>query len=215
MLRLLCRNPIPHPLAAKMLMQTAPKAVSARFMGNLQRPFVGFRSAFNPKDAFDNEDTPSSFFRRPNLQKGYRVHDHGGDYKIEVDVPGVQASDMKVDVELDGRVLHVTGGRRIEKEGSIEEIKFENRLCIGSNVDTDHLSADLSNGVLTLTAPKRHLDTNQVRSIPINVSETGEDVDENSMVVSEEVSLHLIASAYFLVDFSQFGALNCLLYVNI
>lgn len=185
MLRLLCRTPIPSPLAAKMLMQTAPKAVTARFMGNIHRPFVGFRSAFNPRDVFDDDFTPSSLFRRPNLRNGFQIHDHEGEYKIEVDVPGVKASDMKVDFEQDGRVLHITGGRKIQKEGSFEEMKFENRFYVGSNVDTDHLTADLSNGVLTLSAPKRHLDTSHLRSIPINVSETGEDIDENSMVASE------------------------------
>lgn len=123
---------------------------------------------------FDDFFAPTPFFREPvfdimpvipNLLRdedmkllrsspGYEINESDGKYQIAVDVPGVKASDMTVKLEEDGKVLHISGGRKVEKDGMITETKFEKRFTIGDNVDKEKLTANLADGVLTLTAPK-------------------------------------------------------------
>jgi hypothetical protein len=47
----------------------------------------------------------------------------------------------------------------------VSETRFEKHFTIGTNVDTDYFTANLSDGVLVLTAPK--LETEQKRKIAI------------------------------------------------
>ena len=64
---------------------------------------------------------------------GYEINEHDGKYLISVDVPGCKRTDMR-------------GGKSTET-------KFSKRFTIGDNVDIDKMTASLSDGVLTLTAP--------------------------------------------------------------
>ena len=57
-------------------------------------------------------------------------------------------------------MLHVSGSRQIKKSGqdggtAASERKFEYRLSMGDRVDLEKLTANLDNGVLYLTAPKK------------------------------------------------------------
>ena len=84
-----------------------------------------------------------------------------GKYKIQVDVPGMKASDINVELEHEGSVLHISG------EHSVKEIRFDKRFTIGNNVESEKMSADLTDGVLTLTAPKKAETKPATRSITI------------------------------------------------
>lgn len=86
---------------------------------------------------------------------GYDIKESGTSYEIAVNVPkGVDASDMNVELENDGTVLHLSGERKTEKEGSVSEMRFDKRFTIGTNVDTENITANLDEGVLILKAPK-------------------------------------------------------------
>jgi HSP20 family protein len=86
---------------------------------------------------------------------GYDIKESDGQYEISVHVPeGVPASDMMVELEHDGTVLHLSGARKVEREGMVSETRFDKRFTIGPNVDTDQMTANFSDGVLVLTAPK-------------------------------------------------------------
>jgi HSP20 family protein len=85
---------------------------------------------------------------------GYEINESDEKYEISIDLPGVKASEMTAQLEDGGRVLHISGGRKIVKKGKTSETKFEKRFTLGNNVDTSKLSAHLSNGVLTVSAPK-------------------------------------------------------------
>lgn len=86
---------------------------------------------------------------------GYEINETKDKYSISIDVPGVKPSDMSIELQDDGQVLHLSGGRKIKKGDQETETKFSQRFTIGKNVDTTKLSADLSDGVLTVTAPKK------------------------------------------------------------
>jgi HSP20 family molecular chaperone IbpA len=86
---------------------------------------------------------------------GYDIQESDGKYEISVQVPeGVSASDMTVELEHDGTVLHLSGARKVEHEGMVSETRFDKRFTIGPNVDSNQMTANLSEGVLVLTAPK-------------------------------------------------------------
>ena len=99
---------------------------------------------------------------------GYEIHQLDGKYQISVDVPGVKASDITVNLEHEGKVLHISGGRKsTQDDGSYSEMKFEKRFTIGSNMDVDKITANLADGVLTLTAPVKEEVKKPVHTIAI------------------------------------------------
>jgi HSP20 family protein len=75
-------------------------------------------------------------------------------------VPGLSAEDIKVDVEKN--VLTLSGERKIEKEETKDKYRrverqygsFTRSFTLPETVDTDHISADLKDGVLELRLPK-------------------------------------------------------------
>jgi HSP20 family protein len=82
-------------------------------------------------------------------------------YLVRVDVPGVDPSDVEIAFE-EGRLairgekktedqVEGRGYHRVERRTG----RFERVLHVGDGVDTDKLSAESRNGVLTITLPKR------------------------------------------------------------
>ena len=150
-------NPISLPLRS-----TQEIMALSRFTPIFGRGFDDFfaPSPFFSRDpVFDlmpvvNSLTRDEDFKLFRSSPGYEITESEGKYQIAVDVPGVKASDMTIQLENEGRVLHISGGRKITKENAVSETKFEKRFTIGNNVDTTKLSANLADGVLVISAPK-------------------------------------------------------------
>jgi HSP20 family protein len=87
--------------------------------------------------------------------RGYQVHEDDEQYSISFDVPGVTADDVTVKLEENGRVLHLSGARKVQEGDTFSEMKFAKRFTLGDNLDTEKLTANLSNGVLEVAAPKK------------------------------------------------------------
>ena len=120
-------------------------------------------------------------FKNDNLLHSsprYEVTDNSKQFRLAVDVPGVKAEDIKVDLEHDGRVLHMAGQRKVENENSYEEYKFDKRFTLGKDLDTTELTAHLSDGVLVLTAPKKEKEEPKAASVPITIGEAPALMDE-------------------------------------
>jgi HSP20 family protein len=88
----------------------------------------------------------------------YEVHENDKQFQLTIDVPGVKMSDMNISLE-DDRVLHISGGREVHKtedDGTVtkSQSKFEKIFRMDDSVDTAKVTANLQNGVLTITAPK-------------------------------------------------------------
>jgi HSP20 family protein len=71
--------------------------------------------------------------------------------RIEIDMPGVTPESL--DVEARSRQLKVTGRR--ERDGVGAAIRYERTLVIPEVYDFEELRAELRDGVLRLTVPKR------------------------------------------------------------
>jgi len=89
----------------------------------------------------------------------YEVTENDEQYQLDIDVPGVAAGDITAQVENDGRVLHISGGRKVSKteaDGSVvtSESRFQKRFVLDQYIDADKITANLQNGVLKITAPK-------------------------------------------------------------
>lgn len=149
-----------------------------RYYQNHHPFFQGFDDFFTPPSfardpVFDLMPVIPSLLRDDDMQlmrtsPGYEINESDNMYSIAVDVPGVKAQDMKVELEHEGRVLHISGGRKVEQDnGTTRETKFEKRFTIGENVDKDKMTANLENGVLVLTAPKIEKQQIPVRQIAI------------------------------------------------
>jgi HSP20 family protein len=99
----------------------------------------------------------------------YEIHEDDEKYSITIDVPGVKAQDMIITLEENLRVLHLSGSRKIKKGDSVTEAKFVKTFPIGDNndVDVDKIAANLSDGVLEVTAPKRAEEKRETRVMQI------------------------------------------------
>lgn len=164
----------PTPVAEK---KGTPKKLSSYYNGPIYRPLLsGFDDFFSPflsrhdsffRDPFapffsqhddlmpvlrnDIPRDPHSFLLRTS--PGYEIKENKGSYEIAIDVPeGVGASDMNVQVNDD--VIHLSGERKVEKDDFVSKTRFDKRFAIGTNVDTDNITANLKDGVLILKAPK-------------------------------------------------------------
>merc|ERR1712154_588339 len=82
------------------------------------------------------------------LQPGYQMFDNGEQFQISLDVPGVKASDIKVDLEEDGKILSLSGFRTVvvKQGGSSSTSSFSRRFSLDPTLDTDNITANLQNG---------------------------------------------------------------------
>lgn len=96
-------------------------------------------------------------------------------YKIALEVPGVEEKDIQI--TLDNDVLVVRGEKRQEQEKKDDGFhriersygSFQRALNLPGDANQDSIQASFKNGVLTITIDKREASApKQGRSIPIN-----------------------------------------------
>ena len=120
---------------------------------------------------------------------GYEIKESDGTYEIAIDIPdGIKASDMKVELENDGTVLHLSGGRKLKEKGKVFTTQFNKRFTIGPNVETHKIAANLADGVLVLTAPKieKALKTHKQK---IAVTENAHDLPTDQELIQKDYSV--------------------------
>jgi HSP20 family protein len=85
------------------------------------------------------------------------VHETEEEYLVKVDVPGVKADD--VNVEVNENVLSISGSRVAEETGQAQLVErpygsFVRTLTLPQGVDSDSIEAGYQDGVLELRIPK-------------------------------------------------------------
>jgi HSP20 family protein len=85
------------------------------------------------------------------------VHETEDEYLVKVDVPGVKADD--VNVEVNENVLAISGSRVAEETGQAQLVErpygsFVRTLTLPQGVDSDSIDAGYQDGVLELRIPK-------------------------------------------------------------
>ena len=76
-----------------------------------------------------------------------------GTVELSMELPGVQAKDLSVEITDDNRLL-VSGSRRHEQYGNIYVSRFDQTFSLDT-VNVDELKVTLSAGILRISAPKK------------------------------------------------------------
>lgn len=85
-------------------------------------------------------------------------------FLVSVDLPGVDRTN--VDIILDGDFLLIRAKRDTENDGQPTRI-YATKLAFPENGDMEKLEANLNNGVLTISAPKKQKPIEGKRKIPV------------------------------------------------
>lgn len=126
-------------------------------------PFGGHRvSVYDPFRAFDEMERNFFGNAQSNVLSAFRtdVIDTGDAYKLDAELPGFNKDDIKIDVEND--VLTISAERKLdnndEKPNFVKRERFYgsySRSFDVSGIEVDGIQAAYTDGVLTLTMPKK------------------------------------------------------------
>ena len=89
------------------------------------------------------------------------VYEDDTSVALKADIPGIDPS--KLEIRVDGNVLHIRGERNFEKETKKENFyrveraygTFTRAFTLPTNVQSDRIEASYKNGVLNIKLPKR------------------------------------------------------------
>lgn len=107
------------------------------------------------------DSPPALLALTSSLQPAMDVVEQENAYKVSVDLPGFDASNIEVGIR--GNFLVIAGERKAEKEKKGKEYhlserisgSFERRVNLPADVDPVAVSASLKNGVLRILLPRR------------------------------------------------------------
>jgi len=96
-----------------------------------------------------------------SFMPSFEVKERKDGYVVRADLPGVSEKD--IDISLTGNRLNISGKREEEKQDEGERFfayersygTFSRSFTLPSDADTEKLEADLKEGVLTVSVPKR------------------------------------------------------------
>jgi HSP20 family protein len=125
-------------------------------------PFRELESFSNRLNRFFNQPTPGSSDDATfaDWSPAVDFEESDREYLVKADVPDVQKGDIKIGI--DNGVLSVEGERQQTKEEKTKKFhrieraygSFVRRLVLPTDVDQQHVTAELSNGVLRIHLPK-------------------------------------------------------------
>jgi len=152
-------------------------------MEQMQRQMRRRRRSFSPFDDFFDSPMlmrPSTPFLTsradlmlPDLAPArrrtyrYNIAEDEDKFTLTVDLPGIKASDMKVSLEQDGRVLRLSGVQTTKNGDMSYESKFDKAFVLDKSVDVEAINAKLAEGVMTIEAPKKPKEEPKTVEIPI------------------------------------------------
>ena len=93
-----------------------------------------------------------------NRMSDYKIEEDEKNYIIEMDMPGVKKEDLEVGVKEN--ILSIYAERKkedkTENKESVVVSKYEQSFNISAKgIDVDNIQANLDNGVLKITLPKK------------------------------------------------------------
>lgn len=108
-------------------------------------------------------------FLKPKLD----IKEGAGGYTITAEVPGMEKSDLQVEVRND--MLIIRGEKRQEEKNEEEQYHYTERsygsvqrvLSLPDDADSDKMDASFKNGVLTIKLPRRKEAKSHTRTVEI------------------------------------------------
>ena len=103
----------------------------------------------------------------------YTVSEENGVVQLEMEIPGVYAKDIEIDLE-DNKLLRIKGRRTYNKlsDGSVDQSAFDVSFQLKENVDTSQLKANLAAGILRVRVPNK---VKEVKHIQIGCTDGGDE----------------------------------------
>lgn len=112
-------------------------------------PSIITNSLFNDSYLDRTFEKLNSFPEHFSTMKKYRISAEENLWKIEIPLPGASKEDIKISLkEADRLLVEVTG----ENEWTMGE---KRNFKVPASADLDNISAEMKNGLLTLTVPKK------------------------------------------------------------
>lgn len=101
----------------------------------------------------DYDPAPLTKDNKPAKKKNQE--DWNKDFRVSLDLPGVKVNDLQINV--DQGVLNISGFRRIlSRDGETSKRnRFNYSVQVEDDTDLSKIHANLSDGVLVITAPKK------------------------------------------------------------
>ena len=111
------------------------------------------------------EDAFTRFLSEPSSNRPWTpavdIYETENDLVLKADLPEVSQKD--IDVRVENQTLTIAGERKFEKEDSTKGFhrieraygNFVRSFAVPNTFDTDKISAEFHNGVLTVTLPKK------------------------------------------------------------
>lgn len=130
--------------------KTANRSRSPRLFRDFEHLFGDIDSWFQPGSAWGAPRDASSTPAARSVHPSTNVQEVDDEYRIVLDVPGVDKENISV--SLDGDVLTLTAVRHPDTP---EAVRYVRTFSLPDGVDRDRVDAALSQGVLTLKLPKR------------------------------------------------------------
>ena len=117
-------------------------------------PIHGLNSFFDALDSI----APSNYNRTPVLLK----EEENGAFYLTIDLPGVKKEDLQV--EVSGKVVTIKAERKTKTSTS----SYNRSFTLSEKYDSNTLTADLEDGVLTLSVSPKRLEESTARKVLIN-----------------------------------------------
>ena len=129
-----------------------------------------FRSFGFPKSQFGDLSRLAETTFTPTLN----IASEDDKYTLTVEVPGMKEED--IEVELNGDMLTIRGNKREEVENKDRHFyrierhygEFQRVLSLPSDTSSGDIQAEMKNGLLTITVPRRPEEKSNVKKITIN-----------------------------------------------
>lgn len=112
---------------------------------------------------FKNKGNSMSIIKKDhhNNYLAIDMYEKNGNIIAKMDVPGIESGDIKVEIE-DGQ-LHVFGERRSKEEVNEKDYyyqetgygRFDRLVSLPTDINPSGMQYDISDGVLTVTIPKK------------------------------------------------------------
>ena len=111
-----------------------------------------------------------------NLAPRYSISESEDGKLVELimEVPGVPASDLHVEIE-NTNVLRVRGSRTIRENGAMSKSEFDQSFQLNDDIDVENISVTLASGILSVVAPKvpkRRSIRLKIEELPLATKET-------------------------------------------
>lgn len=142
-------------------------------------------------DLFDQEGDSGFYGRAGMSAPAMDIHQTDEAVEITAELPGVKEED--VDLSIEDGILTLRGEKKSSREGGEGGYRertygsFERRITLPGNIDEEACSADFSDGVLTITLPKRE-EQPRGRKIPLGPGRQRQGDAEGALIEHGDVS---------------------------